>query len=480
MKADEPDTDILETLRKLVKRVEILEIDNRQLKKENEQLRQENTRLKKRIEELERKNKRYVAPHSRELAKEDPKPSGRRAGEGTFSYKQSPKDEDISAVIAVDFPNICPKCQTLLLLESYKMDKAFITELPKIKPQITQYNVPVVSCPNCGKEVRGEHPDLCLNQQGATRHQLGPRLHAGIQYAQHDLNLSGRKAQDALENLLGIEVTQGAISQAKLRSTALGTPLRSAYEDIRTEIQQSEVVHQDDTGWRINGTQAWLQVASTSRSVFFQVRTHHTAKELLEMLGNNFQGVLVTDRFRTYDASSFKAIKQQKCLYHIVRNAEEAEVLQEGKAGQGKQYAARVAEVCRDALELHREFRAEEISLKSYLQIGRHLSNRMDALLTRTPLVSKDNERLRTGLLKQQERGHLLRFLENPAIPPTNNAAERDLRSGVIGRKVSQCSKTQEGADGYAILKSVIETAKRRGQDPLEQLTVLQIRAKSG
>ncbi len=62
MKADKPETDILETLRKLVKRVEILEIENRQLKKENEQLRQENTRLKKRIEELERKNKRYVAP----------------------------------------------------------------------------------------------------------------------------------------------------------------------------------------------------------------------------------------------------------------------------------------------------------------------------------------------------------------------------------------------------------------------------------
>ena len=152
-----------------------------------------------------------------------------------------------------------------------------------------------------------------------------------------------------------------------------------------------------------------------------------------------------------------------------------------------------MAEVCRDALELHREFRAEKISLKSYLQIGRHLSNRVDVLLTREPLVSKDNERLRTGLLKQHERGHLLRFLENPTIPPTNNAAggasprgailaprQRDLRSGVIGRKVSQCSKTQEGADGYAILKSVIETAKRRGQDPLEQLTVLQIRAKSG
>ena len=64
------------------------------------------------------------------------------------------------------------------------------------------------------------------------------------------------------------------------------------------------------------------------------------------MLGENFQGVLVTDRFSTYDHSSFKEIKQQKCLYHIVRNAQEAEVLQEGKVGQGKQYAAR-AELAR-------------------------------------------------------------------------------------------------------------------------------------
>ena len=78
------------------------------------------------------------------------------------------------------------------------------------------------------------HPVCRLGQSGTPR---GP-------VRQHDLNLSGRKAQDALENLLGIEVTQSAISQAKLRSTALGTPLRAAYDDIRTEIQQSAVVHQ--------------------------------------------------------------------------------------------------------------------------------------------------------------------------------------------------------------------------------------------
>ena len=70
-----------------------------------------------------------------------------------------------------------------------------------------------------------------------------------------------------------------------------------------------------------------------------------------------------------------------------------------------------------------------------------------------------------------------MRFLEDPSIPPTNNAAERALRSGVIARKVSHCSKTQRGADGYAMIKSVVETAKRQAQHPLDVLVGLQVRA---
>ena len=81
------------------------------------------------------------------------------------------------------------------------------------------------------------------------------------------------------------------------------------------------------------------------------------------------------------------------------------------------------------------------------------------------------------GLLKHHQRGNLLRFLEDPSIPPTNNAAERALRSGVIARKVSRCSKTRRGADGYAMIKSVIETAKRQAQHPLDVLVGLQVRA---
>lgn len=61
----------------------------------------------------------------------------------------------------------------------------------------------------------------------------------------------------------------------------------------------------------------------------------------------------------------------------------------------------------------------------------------------------------------------------NPGIPPTNNAAERQLRSVVCARKVSQCSKTELGALNYASIKTVVETARLRGQDTVKVLADL-------
>lgn len=83
------------------------------------------------------------------------------------------------------------------------------------------------------------------------------------------------------------------------------------------------------------------------------------------------------------------------------------------------------------------------------------------------------NQRLPEGLRDQFLRGNLLRFLEDPQVPPTNNLAERLLRPAVIARKVSQCSKNSAGAKAHAGFMSVLETFKRRGQDLVEGLTTL-------
>ncbi|CAM3557673.1 Transposase IS66 central domain-containing protein [Deinococcus saxicola] len=113
------------------------------------------------------------------------------------------------------------------------------------------------------------------------------------------------------------------------------------------------------------------------------------------------------------------------------------------------------------------------INRQDYAQQGEGLTLYLNQLLNRSPLKTTTNERLRQGLLKQHLRGRLLYFLLDPKIPPTNNAAERALRSVVMARKVSQCGKNLLGAITYTRIKSVVETARLRGEDPVAVLMAL-------
>ena len=81
------------------------------------------------------------------------------------------------------------------------------------------------------------------------------------------------------------------------------------------------------------------------------------------------------------------------------------------------------------------------------------------------PMSDVDNWRLQNELGWHDDRGNLLRFLDDPSIEPTNNRAERALRGAVIARKVSHCSKNVGGADAFSAFTSVIRTLARNGGD---------------
>jgi len=116
---------------------------------------------------------------------------------------------------------------------------------------------------------------------------------------------------------------------------------------------------------------------------------------------------------------------------------------------------------------------------EEYAQQGEGLTLRLDALPNRMPLKSKANERLRLGILKQDMLDRLWQFLKDPDILPMNNAAERSLRTVVMARKVSQCSKnvveTQNvhapqvhGGNG-----AVTGSGSRHGSDQPHPLTLI-------
>ncbi|GGR23683.1 transposase [Deinococcus ruber] len=373
-------------------------------------------------------------------------------------------------MIDVPLPNSCMACGYVGELLFKRHDRTWISELRPQAVTVTAYHIPVMACPACGKTVRGQHSNLRTDQVGATAHRCGPRLAATVQTLHHELGVPQRRISRVLQLTTGIQLTQGASTQAAGRLVRDAGPLAVHVAALEQELRSAPYVHHDDTGWRIDATPAWVSTVRSQDTVVFRANLHHTNQELRDVIGNDFNGVLVCDRFNVYDSTLLAKVRQQKCLAHVLRNATAVREGEQGKRGQGHVYGQRLAGVCRERMGLHRLYRKGVCTTDEYRAQGEELTLRLNHLLQRRPLKTVGNERLRLGLLNQHEQSRLLRFLEDPDIPPTNNPAERSLRTVVMARKVSQCSKNALGAQTYMRIKSTVETARLRGQDPVDIL----------
>ena len=167
-----------------------------------------------------------------------------------------------------------------------------------------------------------------------------------------------RKVPAVLRALTGVELSQGAISQDALRRArgAVG----DAYHKLRGSVRASQLVHTDDTGWRVDGGPAFLMAFETDEATVYQVRTRHRNEEVREVVPSDYGGVMVTDRGRSYDAQALSGVKQQKCLAHVLRSI--SEVLQT-KRGRGRSFGNRLSRLLREAMELRQAYHRGEAGL---------------------------------------------------------------------------------------------------------------------
>ncbi len=174
---------------------------------------------------------------------------------------------------------------------------------------------------------------------------------------------------------------------------------------------------------------------------------------------------MVTDRGRSYDSRTLSGVRQQKCMAHVIRSIGEVVQTKVGRGrtpdqSRGHAFGKRLTELLRESIELRElelrggavDFVGESGRLKR--EVSHHLRDRQ--------MPDPDNQRLLNELGRHNDRGNLLRFLDDPNVEPTNNRAERALRGAVIARKVSHCSKNDEGAEAFS---SVIKTLARKVDD---------------
>jgi transposase len=435
--------------------IELIRTQQRLIENQQRQI----AELREEIEKLRREGKRQAAPFSKGKPVEDRKRPGRKPGQGPFLRRSAPLEEATETINAAA-PECCPHCGGDL--ELGREEAATRTDLPIPRPVITAYRVQVCRCRRCGKTVRGTAPGLAPDQSGATAHRIGAGVMAAAHMLHYGVGIPVRRVPAVLSALTGVSLTQGALTQDALRRAA--GPVGAAYQELRQQVREAPVVHTDDTGWRIDGRTAHLMGFDTDQSTVYQIRGRHRNEEVREIIPADYQGVLVTDRGKSYDAEELAEVAQQKCLAHLLRNV--SEVI-EDKRGPARRFGAKLKALLREGLTLWHargtldgdEFRTRSQQLDQHLTD--HLRNRI--------LKDHENQKLLNGIGSQHDRGHLLRFLTVEGVEPTNNRAERILRPAVIARKVSHCSKNQRGAEAFAAFASIIQTARKKAQQTIPQ-----------
>lgn len=331
-----------------------------------------------------------------------------------------------------------------------------VTELPEIRPEIIEYQFPNVVCSDCGKTTRAPLPP-------ELRDHFGPRLTGLIAYLTAVCRVPRRGVEELLETALGVSLSLGS-TQKLIEQTSIA--LKAPYEELESQLRHEPVVNADETGWRESGKKLWLWVFVATRYVVFVIAMHRSSEVLRRMLGPEFAGILCSDRFSAY--IKYHKGRAQFCWAHLKRDLLGA--LELARTHSADRF-------CRDALALHarlfrlwHRFRRGDIDRPQLILKAIPLEQRFFALAERH-LDNKDREvrTLARAFFFHCER--LFAFIEHPNVDPTNNIAERTIRSAVQWRKICFGNRSVEGQRATERLLTATRTCVLQRRNALAFLT---------
>lgn len=418
--------------------------------------------LQKEVEELKRAGKRQAAPFARRKLVERPKRSGRKKGQGKFTHRAKPTIKQITETKRARLQG-CPACGGQV--REIHQHEQYVTDIPVIEVKTTRFITYSGYCRECHKRVRSRHPDQTSQATGAAGVLVGPRAKALAVDLKHRLGVSYGKVSEVLQDAFGLQVSRSGWCQSdqKLSNTA-----QPVYEALLERIRQCSVVHADETSWRIGTLAAWLWVFTNREATVYVIRANRSSDVVIDVLGQEFKGILASDCFLAYDEKRLSAWLKQKCLSHLLKDLKE---MKESKSGRALQFARQMTTVLQEALALKRQ--KSNLDPFTFFQRTRDLETRLDALIAPQRRMSdRDNARFAKRLRKH--RPHLLRFLYVNELDATNNLAERMIRPAVITRKTNGCNRSTPGAATHAILSSVLVTCRQHSIPILDYLVELQ------
>ena len=364
------------------------------------------------------------------------------------------------------YPTECACCDGELQQEAAKAYTAFETvdlewadlKNPGIRLTNTKhtYYETVCACGHCTQQAPHRQvshsltPNIFLSEWRL----VGPGLAALIICLTYRMRLSRALTQEFLNDWLGLEISVGTLHATLHESGAAALPVE---DELLEAVQNSGLLHADETSWRELNTLLWLWVFCGQGVVMYWVASRGS-ELLINVLGDAFQGWLMSDGWQVYRYY----LKRLRCWAHLTRKAEGLNDSLDLTARLFGEQTLLLLNTLIKAVYAARERPPDQalpITYQSALSDYRCICEAISASATHTKARALAREML-------NDWDAIFQVLAHPHLPLTNNEAEQALRHWVILRGICHGTRTEDGTRILAILISVIETCRIRQQSP--------------
>lgn len=365
------------------------------------------------------------------------------------------------------FPDTCGGCGGRLdQTEAYGFNGRQVFDLPEPQPMIvTEHRAYACLCTRCGEPTRGAFP-----KEVTAPVQYGDRLGAVVLYLLHGQLLPEKRLAALMADLFGVSMATATIARI---SQQAATRFQGFAGTVCDAVTKAPVKHMDETGFRVGGKTQWLHIASTSFLTFYRVSCRRGS------LLANVTGIAVHDHWKPY--YTLGEVTHALCNAHHLRELQALiEIEKEDWARKMRRLLRRACHAANLARETGQALDPRLLALidrcyEVVLAEGFAFHEAQDPLI---PAAIKAKRRgcakRRTGhnllLRLRQRKPDVLRFLEDPAVPFTNNLAERDGRMMKLRQKISGGFRATAGAEDFGIIRTLLSTARKQGWHMLDTL----------
>lgn len=360
--------------------------------------------------------------------------------------------EQVDRVVEL-YPSKCESCWRLLpsTRDAEAMRYQVIECLP-IRPDTTEFRCNAVTC-TCGYTTTAAADSI-------PRSPFGPRLMSLIGLFTGVYHLSRRTTVALLSDVLGVEISLGAVSAVEARVSEAVAPV---VVEVAAKVESAAVKHTDATSWLQSGKLRCLWTIATTFATVFKIFDDGGSKTIRPFFGA-LTGILVSDRAKVF--SFWHIENRQICWAHLLRKF----VSFSEAHGPARKIGLELLDLTALVFNYRQSERAGTLERKTYLLWMATLRPQFEACLARAVAANiKGLSGSCADILEHQPA--LWTFVENAAVDCTNNHAERELRAFVLWRKRCFGTQSERGNLFAERLMTLAHTARKQHQNVLAFLT---------